>query len=271
LVAEVVGLPGRVQLLEENRQLKARLQFANQELESFTYSVSHDLRAPLHHISGFSKILSEECGPNLPPDAQRHLQRIQDGTRRMSELVEDLLSLSRLGRCDLSMQASQLRPLVDEVIAALAPECVGRRIEWKMGDLPSVECDPTMIGQVFQNLIRNALKYSRPRSPAVIEIGQIQESGHPVIFVRDNGVGFSMKHADKLFGVFQRLHCAEDFEGTGVGLAMAKRIVLKHGGRIWAEAELDKGATFYFTLGEASASPEKDAFETPAAMAGKRT
>jgi PAS domain S-box-containing protein len=247
----------------------AQLQRANQELEAFTYSVSHDLRAPLRHISGFSKILSEEYGPNLPPDAHHHLQRIQDGTRRMGQLVDDLLSLARLGRRDLSLRASKLRPLVDEVIVDLAPECAGRLLEWKVGNLPVVACDPILIRQVFHNLIGNALKYSRPRSTAVIEIGQIQENGRPVIFVRDNGVGFNMKYVDKLFGVFQRLHRSEDFEGTGVGLATAHRIVQKHGGRIWAEAELDKGATFYFTLGGSFASSEKDEFEATAAIAGE--
>jgi len=156
------------------------------------------------------------------------------------------------------------------VIAELAHECAGRRIELKIGSLPAAACDPTLIRQVFQNLIGNALKYSRPRSPAVIEIGQIKENGRPVIFVRDNGVGFSMKYADKLFGVFQRLHRAEDFEGTGVGLATAQRIVQKHGGRIWAEAELDKGATFYFTLGGSFASSEKDELKTKAAIAGEQ-
>jgi len=247
-------------------QRTAQLQAINQELEAFTYSVSHDLRAPLRHISGFCNILSEEYGPSLAPDAQRYLQRVQHGTLRMGQLVDDLLSLAQLGRRDLTLRTSGLKPLVGEVIAELAPECAGRLIEWKMGDLPSMECDPTLIRQVFQNLIGNALKYSRPRSPAVIEIGQIQENGRPVIFVRDNGVGFSMKYANKLFGVFQRLHRAEDFEGTGVGLATAHRIVRKHGGRIWAEAELDKGATFYFTLGGSSASPEKDKLEVRAAI-----
>ena len=136
-----------------------------------------------------------------------------------------------------------------EVIGVLQPEIEGRQVEWKIADLPFIECDPTLLKQVFQNLISNALKYSRPRSPAVIEIGQMQIDGESVIFVRDNGVGFSMKYADKLFGVFQRLHRSEDFEGTGVGLATVQRIIKKHQGRIWAEAELDKGATFYFTLG----------------------
>jgi PAS domain S-box-containing protein len=248
-------------------QRTAELQAANQEMEAFTYSVSHDLRAPLRHISGFSKILSEEYGPSLAPDAQRHLQRIQQGTLRMGQLVDDLLNLARVGRLELSLQSSGLRPIVDDLIAELAPECAGRQIEWKIGNLPWVECDPGLIKQVLQNLLTNALKFTRPRPRAVIEVGQKDEQGGPVLFVRDNGVGFNMKYADKLFGVFQRLHRAEDFEGTGVGLATVQRIIQKHGGRIWAEAELDKGATFYFTLG----SSQKDEFKTKAAMVGERT
>ena len=228
-----------------NRELAASVQ----ELEAFTYSVSHDLRAPLRHISGFSKILSEEYGSSLAPEAQHHLQRIQDGTHRMGMLVDDLLNLARLGRRDLSLQVAGLKSIADEVIAELGPDCEGRQVEWKIGDLPFVECDPGLIKQVFQNLLSNAVKFTRPRRPAVIEIGQETQAGTLVLFVRDNGVGFNMKYADKLFGVFQRLHRAEDFEGTGVGLATVQRIIQKHGGRIWAQAELDKGATFYFTLG----------------------
>ena len=236
-------LEGRV------RQRTAQFEVANKELEAFTYSVSHDLRAPLRHISGFSKILTEEFGANLPTEAQHHLERIQEGTRRMGLLVDDLLNLARVGRRDLSLRVSGLQSIVDEVIAELAPECAGRQIEWKIGNLPFVECDPGLMKQVFQNLLSNALKFTRHRPQAVIEIGQKDEQGTPVVFVRDNGVGFSMKYADKLFGVFQRLHRPEDFEGTGVGLATVQRIIQKHGGRVWPEAELDKGATFYFTLG----------------------
>lgn len=245
-------------------QRTAQLEAANKELEGFTYSVSHDLRAPLRHISGFSQILTEEFGSNLPADAQHHLQRIQEGTRRMGLLVDDLLNLARVGRRDLSLRVTGLKSVVDEVIAELAPECAGRQIEWKIGDLPFVECDPGLLKQVLQNLISNAIKFSRPRSHAVIEVGQTEEQGKPVLFVRDNGVGFSMKYADKLFGVFQRLHRPEDFEGTGVGLATVQRIVQKHGGRIWAEAELDKGAAFYFTLG----GSEKIELKTKVAIVG---
>jgi light-regulated signal transduction histidine kinase (bacteriophytochrome) len=184
----------------------------------------------------------------------------------MGLLVDDLLNLARMGRRELSLQVSGLKSLVDELIKELQPECEGRQIEWQIGVLPFVECDPGLMKQVFQNLLSNALKFTRPRSQAVIEVGQKDRNGTPVLFVRDNGVGFSMKYADKLFGVFQRLHRAEDFEGTGVGLATVQRIIQKHGGRIWVEAELEKGATFYFTLG----ASEKTEFKTKAAMVGDK-
>jgi PAS domain S-box-containing protein len=235
-------------------QRTAQLEAANKELEAFTYSVSHDLRAPLRHISGFSKMLSEEFSADLPAEAQHHLQRIQEGTRRMGQLVDDLLNLGRVGRKELSLQVAGLRSIVDEVIRNLKSEVGDRQVEWKVGDLPYVECDTALMGQVFQNLLSNALKFTRPREHAVIEIGQERRNSGSAVFVRDNGVGFSMKYADKLFGVFQRLHRAEDFEGTGVGLATVQRILQKHGGRIWAEAELDKGASFYFTLGSSQSS-----------------
>jgi PAS domain S-box-containing protein len=235
--------------MAEVTRVNADLAASLKELEAFTYSVSHDLRAPLRHISGFSKILSEEFGPSLPQEAQHHLQRIEEGTRRMGTLVDDLLNLARVGRRELSLQVAGLRAVVDEVIAELKSELEGREIEWKIGSLPFVECDPGLVKQVFQNMISNAVKFTRPRPKAVIEIGQEEKDGVTAIFVRDNGVGFSMKYADKLFGVFQRLHRPEDFEGTGVGLATVLRIIQKHHGRIWAEAELDKGAAFYFTLG----------------------
>ncbi|HEV2713745.1 MAG TPA: ATP-binding protein [Terriglobales bacterium] len=253
-----------------NRELEARtmeLTTANKELEAFSYSVSHDLRAPLRHISGFSKILTEEYGSTLPPEAQLHLQRIQEGARRMGTLVDDLLNLARLGRREISLRITGLSSVVGEVIADLKSECEGRQVEWRIADLPFVLCDPTLMKQVFQNLLSNAVKFTRPRPQAIIEIGQREENGSPVVFVRDNGVGFSMKYSDKLFGVFQRLHRLEDFDGTGVGLATVQRIIQRHGGRIWAEAEVDKGATFYFTL----EPPRKTEFKTEAATAGDKS
>jgi len=238
-------------------QRTAQLEAVNKELEAFTYSVSHDLRAPLRHVSGFSKMLTEDFGPQLPAEAQHHLQRIEEGTRRMGLLVDDLLNLARVGRRDLSLQVAGLRAVVDEVIADLKPELADRPIEWRIGELPYVECDPGLVKQIFQNLLSNAVKFTRPRQRPTIEVGQTQKDGVSVIYVRDNGVGFSMKYADKLFGVFQRLHRSQDFEGTGVGLATVQRIIQKHGGRIWVEAELDKGATFYFTIGSTQASDRK--------------
>ena len=241
----------------------AQLETANKELEAFSYSVSHDLRAPLRHIGGFSKMLVEEFGSTLDPTAQHYLDRIQSGTQKMGMLVDELLSLARVGRQALNRQPARLNAIVAEVIAILQPEREGRSVEWVVADLPVVECDPVLVKQVFQNLLANALKFTRPRvgtdgsaqaeTPAptpcaVIEVGHKEDEGQLVIMVRDNGVGFNMKYVDKLFGVFQRLHRAEDFEGTGIGLATVQRIVQKHGGRVWADAELGKGATFYFTL-----------------------
>jgi PAS domain S-box-containing protein len=253
-----------LQLEKRVRERTVDLEAANKELEAFTYSVSHDLRAPLRHIAGFSKMLAEECGASLQPEALHYLRRIQDGTRRMGMLVDDLLNLARIGRHELRLQATGLHSIVKDVIAELTPDMEGRQIEWKIRNLPYVEGDPALLRVVFQNLLSNALKYTRPRAKAVIEVGCEQMGGEQVVFVSDNGVGFNMIYADKLFGVFERLHRSEDFEGSGVGLATAQRIVQKHGGRIWAQAELDKGATFYVSFGKA-----KDAeVESEAAMAG---
>jgi PAS domain S-box-containing protein len=247
----------------------AQLEAANKELEAFSYSVSHDLRAPLRHIGGFSKMLAEEYRSALDPTAQRYLDRIQAGSQEMGLLVDELLNLARVGRRALTLQPTQLNTVVAEVIAILRPECEGRQVEWNIAELPLVECDPVLVKQVFQNLLANALKFTRsrggvdgnarartpaPTTPApkraVIEVSyKEEEDGQRVFMVRDNGIGFDMKYVDKLFGVFQRLHRAEDFEGTGIGLATVQRIVQKHGGRVWAEAETNKGAAFYFTLG----------------------
>jgi PAS domain S-box-containing protein len=227
----------------------AQLEAANQELEAFSYSVSHDLRAPLRHIGGFSKMLVEEFGPTLDPAAKHYLDRIQSGTQKMGLLVDELLNLARVGRQAMNRQPTQLNSVVEEVIAILQPESEGRQVEWVIADLPAVKCDSVLVKQVFQNLLANALKFTRSRTPAIIEVSHRQEDdGQPVFVVRDNGIGFNIKYVDKLFGVFQRLHRAEDFEGTGIGLATVQRIVRKHGGQVWAEGELDKGAAFYFTL-----------------------
>ena len=190
-----------------------QLEAVNKELEAFTYSVAHDLRAPLRHIDAFSRILAEEARPHLPPQATQYLERILQATRQMGQLVEDLLNLSRVGRKELSLQVTGLNSLVEEVLANLRPEMEARQIEWKVGKLPFVEADPALLKQVFANLLSNAVKYTRPRDRAVIEVGSRTFDGASGIFVRDNGVGFSMKYADKLFGIFQRLHRQEDFEG----------------------------------------------------------
>ena len=231
-------------------QRTAELEASNKELEAFTYSVSHDLRAPLRHIDGFARMLTEEDNAGLSDEAKRYISRISEGTKKMGHLVDDLLNLARLGRREMSPQVTALSSIVEEAVGELKKETPERSIEWKLGPLPFVECDPGLMKQVFVNLLSNAVKYTRPRSQARIEVGAFTQEGQPVIFVRDNGVGFSMKYADKLFGVFQRLHRPEDFEGTGIGLATVQRILHRHGGSAWAEAELDRGATFYFTLGK---------------------
>jgi signal transduction histidine kinase len=227
----------------------AELSDANLELESFSYSVAHDLRAPLRQIAGYSRVLIQDHGSQLNSEAQRYLEKVEDGARKMGRLVDDLLSLSKIGRQELSVQVTPLDSLLREVVEELAPEWAGRDIEWQIGDLFTAECDPGLMKQVFVNLLSNAVKYTRKREHAVIQVGKMNGNTPPAIFVRDNGVGFEMQYVGKLFGVFQRLHKARDFEGTGVGLAIAQRIIRKHGGRIWAEAEVDKGAAFFFTLG----------------------
>jgi len=261
-----------------NEELEARveqrteeLEASNLELEAFTYSVSHDLRAPLRHIGGFSRILLEDFGPKMEPEALNHLHRIEDGTRRMGLLVDELLNLARVGRHTLKLEATPLNPIIEEVISLLQPEVNGRVVEWRIAELPTAMCDPVLVKQVFQNLIANALKFTRPRERAVIEISHRQENEQVLLLIRDNGVGFSMKYQDKLFGVFQRLHRAEDFEGTGIGLATVKRIVHKHGGRVWANSELDKGATFYFTLGAVKHARDMPAEVVPGGAENKAT
>jgi light-regulated signal transduction histidine kinase (bacteriophytochrome) len=273
------------------RVAKEAAEISNRELESFSYSVSHDLRAPLRHISGFSKMLAEEFGSTLDPGAQHYLERIQAGTQKMGLLVDELLNLARLGRHALRLQPTKLNPIIAEVVTMLQPDAEGRQVEWVVAELPEVECDPVLVKQIFQNLLANALKFTRSRADgnaktppstletgasarartpaparAVIEVSYTEEDGQPVFRVRDNGIGFNMKYVDKLFGVFQRLHRAEDFEGTGIGLATVQRIVQKHGGRVWAEAEPDKGATFYFTL---SAGKQIESKSSGAAAGGQ--
>jgi light-regulated signal transduction histidine kinase (bacteriophytochrome) len=240
-----------------NRELQngnAELAASNEELEAFTYSIAHDLRAPLRHIQGFSKLLAEDLRADTEPTTREYLHDIIDSAQDMGRMVDDLLALARIGRQELIMQATGLNSLVAEVLKDLRRDIGDRDIDWQIGDLPYLDCDAGLLKQVLANLLSNAVKYTKPRKPALIEVGQVKGEGAPTIFVRDNGVGFNMKYADKLFGVFQRLHRKEDFDGTGVGLATVQRIVHKHGGAIWAEAELDKGATFFFTLAASGAN-----------------
>lgn len=254
----VLNLEARV--MQRTLQLETaniELATANKELEAFTYSVSHDLRAPLRHIAGFSRIIAEEFSSTFPPQAQVYLRRIEQSTRHMGQLVDELLNLARVGRYAPSFQITGLNLIIKEIVESFKEDSIGREVEWKIDELPFVECDPVLIRQVLQNLLANALKFTRPRAKAVIQVSRTVENGQSVFAVSDNGVGFSMKYVDKLFGVFQRLHRTEDFEGTGVGLVTAQRIVQKHGGRLWAIAELDKGATFYFTLGTSEQSKAK--------------
>jgi signal transduction histidine kinase len=238
----------RDRLEQKVQDRTAQLTALNADLEAFSYSVSHDLRTPLRHIAAFSQILREEYGSAMNPGAQEYLERIQSGTEKMAKLIEALLKMSRLSRKELICTVTDLNLLVKEVIAELQPELEGRRIDWRIGDLPPEECDSSLLKQVFANLISNAVKYTRRREVAVIEIGHVQEQDALVIFIRDNGAGFDEKYANKLFGVFQRLHRAEEFEGTGVGLSTVQRIIRKHGGEIWANGEVNKGATFSFSL-----------------------
>jgi two-component system sensor histidine kinase/response regulator len=252
---ELVLSETRVRQLNESLERRvadrtAALAAANRELETFTYSVSHDLRAPLRQIDGFSRILVEHAGPALDSKSQHYLRRIQEGTQHMGRLVDDLLNLAQLGRQDVHTRATPLDTLVNDTVSELRADWGDRKIQWTIGALPTVECDPGLLKIVFTNLLSNAIKYTRPREVAKIAVGCTGGNGRCTIVVQDNGVGFNMKYADKLFGVFQRLHRADQFEGSGVGLATVQRIIHKHGGEIWAEAESNHGATFSFTLAQ---------------------
>ncbi len=226
----------------------AELEAANKELEAFSYSVSHDLRAPLRHIEGFVEILVATKGPDLDAETQKLLQTIAESTKQMGHLIDDLLAFSRTARAELRFTGVRLADLIQGCLRDLQPEIKDREVEWVIAPLPEVRGDPALLRQVLLNLLSNALKYTRPRHPARIEVGTGANEKEHVLYVADNGVGFDMRYAHKLFGVFQRLHRAADFEGTGIGLANVRRIVHRHGGRTWAEGALNQGATFYFTL-----------------------
>jgi light-regulated signal transduction histidine kinase (bacteriophytochrome) len=218
-------------------------------LEAFSYSVSHDLRAPLRHIHGYVEMLRGATAGQLSDKARHYLHTITDASVEMGDLIDDLLAFSRVGRAEIKGTAVALDELVQGVISGLEMAINGRAIVWQIAPLPRIVGEASLIKQVITNLIDNAIKYSRTRDTARIEIGCAgDEAGRVVLFVRDNGVGFDMRYAHKLFGVFQRLHRAEEFEGTGIGLATVRRIIGRHGGRVWAEGAMNEGATFYFTL-----------------------
>ena len=230
------------------RQRTSELEAANKELEAFAYSVSHDLRAPLRHIDAFTHRLLKDYGPQLPPGANDLVQRVCHSAQRLGLLIDDLLNLSRFSRQPLAKRTVNLASLVDQALNELEGEREGRQVEIRRGHLPECLGDASLLRQVFINLLANALKFTRKREQAIVEIDCQEQSGELLCTVRDNGAGFDMQYAGKLFGVFQRLHPSEEFEGTGVGLSIVDRIINRHGGRIWAQAEVDKGATFHFTL-----------------------
>ena len=245
----------RQEVQQLNASLEARVQertteleATNRELEAFSYSVSHDLRAPLRHIGGFVNLLRQKAGANLDETSNRYLNQITNSTKHMGKLVDDLLMFSRMARADLRPIEVALGPLIQDIRKHLGPELENREIEWKIDDLAHVHGDPALLKVVFTNLISNAVKYTRPRKPARIEIARESRDGTDIVTIRDNGVGFNMTYANKLFGVFQRLHNEEEFEGTGIGLATVQRIVSRHRGRVWAEAREGEGATFFVAL-----------------------
>lgn len=229
----------------------SEMQAANKELEAFSYSVSHDLRAPLRAVDGYARMLEEDYGGTLDAEGTRLLDAVRANSQKMGQLIDDLLAFSRLGRAPLQTQPIQMEPLVQQIVDELRPEVNGRNIEFEVGALGSADVDPGLLKHALSNLLSNAIKFTRDKDPAVVEIGRRSESDageNTVYYVRDNGAGFDMKYYKKLFGVFQRLHSSVEFPGTGVGLAIVQRVINRHGGRIWADAQPGEGATFYFTL-----------------------
>jgi len=235
-------------LNQELARRSTELESINQELEAFAYSVSHDLRAPLRHIAGYTELLKKKASSTLDEKSNRYLAMILDSAKRMGNLIDDLLAFSRIGRAETQKTLFSLTQLVSEALTEVREDAEGRNIAWKIGALPDFYGDRSMLRLVLVNLLSNAIKFTRARPQAEIEIGCTEgNKGDLVVFVRDNGVGFDMKYANKLFGVFQRLHQSDSFEGTGIGLATVQRIIHRHGGKAWAEGVVDSGATFYFS------------------------
>ncbi len=263
---KIVMLERRIKLLEEGlhqaerlrqmyenmKELVAKrtvqLEAANKELEAFAYSVSHDLRAPLRAIDGFSRILLEDQADKLDDEGKRLLNVVRDNTSRMEQLIDDILRFSRTGRMEMAVAEIDMERLAREVFAELQPAVDSSKLQVEIERLPAARGDNAMMRQVFVNLLSNALKFSRNKEPARIKVGGSIEGEEAVYYVKDNGAGFDMQFADKLFGVFQRLHAVTEFEGTGIGLAIVKRIITRHGGRVWAEGKVNEGATIYFAL-----------------------
>lgn len=243
------------ELEERVRARTAELETANKDLEAFAFSVSHDLRAPLRTMDGFSQILLERYAPKLEPECRRYLGLVRKGAATMGRLIDDLLKFSRLGRQAVARSSLSMERVVRAAAASLADQIEGRRVSLRVGALPPCEGDPALLHQVWVNLLSNALKFTRERPEAVIEIDSREEAGETVYRVKDNGVGFDMRHVDRIFGVFQRLHPKEQYEGTGVGLAIVARIIERHGGRVWARGEPGRGAEFFFTLGATRGTP----------------
>lgn len=232
----------------------AELEATNKELESFAYSVSHDLRAPLRHTAGFAELLRRQASPSLDEKSRRYVEVILESSKRMGNLIDDLLGFSRIGRAETRESAVDLQQLVGEIVAELRQETKDRDVAWNIGPLPVCYGDRSMLKVVLMNLLSNAVKFTRMRKRAEIEIGSADGSEDQAeLFVKDNGAGFDMRYVDKLFGVFQRLHLTEEFEGTGIGLATVQRIIHRHGGEIRADGAVDQGATFYFSLPRARA------------------
>jgi K+-sensing histidine kinase KdpD len=245
-----------------NNELAKRardLETSNHELESFAYSVSHDLRAPLRHVVGYSELLQKQASSSLDEKGRRYSQTILESAKRMGNLIDDLLAFSRIGRAETNETLVSLDPLVKEVVAEIGQDTAGRDIVWKIHPLPVCYGDRSMLRLVIVNLVSNAVKFTRMRAPAEIEIGCVDREDEVEVSVRDNGAGFEMQYVDKLFGVFQRLHLPEQFEGTGIGLATVRRIIHRHGGEVRAEGIVDHGATFYFSLPKAQHAAERTA------------